>query len=343
MNGIKKMSYKNYLITGGLGLIGSHLAKKIFLKEKNSRIIILDNFTVYIDPLYQAYKDHRKDRFKEIINYKEYRSSKSKRILIERGNAQDPKIVIELLQKYKPEIIFHTAAMPLARLKNAVVKEFREGSVDTTSNLLECAKYVQDISKYKLKRFLYISSSMVYGDFKKKYVVEDDKLSPKEVYGTMKLAGEIITRGLCKEYKIPYNIIRPSAVYGPTDMNYRVSQYFIEKAMLNEKITVHGKKEALDFTFIDDLVDGCWLAAKSKKGINETFNITFGKARTLVDYVRILKKYFKNLKFEVIKRDEKRPKRGTLKIDKAKKILGFRPKINLEKGIEIYIKNFRRK
>ena len=81
----------------------------------------------------------------------------------------------------------------------------------------------------------------------------------------------------------------------------------------------------------------------SKKGINETFNITFGKARTLVDYVRILKKYFKNLKFEVIKRDEKRPKRGTLKIDKAKKILGFRPKINLEKGIEIYIKNFRRK
>ena len=119
--------------------------------------------------------------------------------------------------------------------------------------------------------------------------------------------------------------------------------YSFRPAMLNEKITVHGKKEALDFTFIDDLVDGCWLAAKSKKGINETFNITFGKARTLVDYVKILKKYFKNLKFEVIKRDEKRPKRGTLKIDKAKKILGFKPKINLEKGIEIYIKNFRRK
>ena len=331
------MSYRNYLITGGMGLIGSSLAKKIFKKIKNSRLIILDNFTVYIDPIYQAYRDHRKERFREIIDYNKYRASKSDRVFIERGSAQDPKIVIELIQKYKPEMIFHTAAMPLARLKNAVVKEFREGSVDTTSNLLECVNYVQDNSKYKLKRFIYISSSMVYGDFKKKYVLENDKLSPKEVYGTMKLAGEIVTKGLCKEYSITYNIIRPSAVYGPTDMNYRVSQYFIEKAILKEKISIYGRKESLDFTYIDDLVDGCWLAANSKKGVNETFNITFGKARTLFDYVQILKKYFKDLKFEVLERDNKRPKRGTLKNNKARKILGFKPKVNLEKGIKLYL------
>jgi len=331
------MSYRNYLITGGMGLIGSSIAKKIFKKIKNSRLIILDNFTVYIDPIYQAYRDHRKERFREIIDYNKYRASKSDRVLIERGSAQDPKIVIELIQKYKPEMIFHTAAMPLARLKNAVVKEFREGSVDTTSNLLECVNYVQDNSNYKLKRFIYISSSMVYGDFKKKYVVENDKLSPKEVYGTMKLAGEIVTKGLGKEYSIPYNIIRPSAVYGPTDMNYRVSQYFIEKAILKEKISIHGRKESLDFTYIDDLVDGCWLAANSKKGVNETFNITFGKARTLFDFVQILKKYFNDLKFEVLERDDKRPKRGTLKNNKARKVLGFKPKVNLEKGIKLYL------
>ncbi|MBD1140959.1 NAD-dependent epimerase/dehydratase family protein [Pelagibacterales bacterium SAG-MED39] len=337
------MSYKNYLITGGMGLIGSNLAKKIFKKVKNSRLIILDNFTIYIDPIYQAYKDHRQDRFREIIDYKNYRASKSKRVFIERGNAQDSKIVIELLQRYKPEIIFHTAAMPLARLKNAVVKEFREGSVDTTTNLLECVKYVQDNSNYKLKRFLYISSSMVYGDFKKKHVTEDDHCNPKEIYGTMKLAGEVSTKGMCKEYNIPYNIIRPSAVYGPTDMNLRVSQYFIEKAFLKEKISIHGKKESLDFTYIDDLVDGCWLAANSKKGVNETFNITFGKARTLYDYVKILQKYFKDLKYEIKKRDSRRPKRGTLKNDKARKFLGFKPKVNLEKGIKLYLEYFKKK
>ena len=337
------MLNKKYLITGGLGLVGSNIAKKIFKNEKNSKIIILDNFTVYIDPLYQLYQDHRKERFKDIINTDEYKNSKSKRIFVERGSAQDPKIVIELIEKYKPEIIFHTAAMPLARLKNAVVKEFCQGSVDTTANLLECIKYVQDKSKYKLKRFLYISSSMIYGDFKKKYVTEDEKPRPKEIYGTMKLAGEVVTKGMCKEYEIPYNIIRPSAVYGPTDMNYRVSQYFIEKAFSNEKISIHGRKESLDFTYIDDLIDGCWLAAKSEKGKNETFNITFGKARTLYDYVQILKKYFKELKYEVLERDSKRPKRGTLKNNKARKLLGFKPKVNLEKGIKLYLNYFLKK
>ncbi len=337
------MNYRNYLITGGMGLIGSNIAKKIYRKVKNSRLIILDNFTIYIDPIYQAYKDHRKDRFREIIDYNKYRASKSKRVFIERGNAKDPKIVIELLQKYKPEIIFHTAAMPLARLRNSVVNEFREGSVDTTSNLLECVKYVQDNSNYRLKRFLYISSSMVYRDFKKKFVTENDNCNPKEIYGTMKLAGEVATKGMCKEYRIPYNIIRPSAVYGPTDMNYRVSQYFIEKAFLKEKISIHGKKESLDFTYIDDLIDGCWLAANSKKGANETFNITYGKARTLYDYVKILQKYFKDLKYVIEKMDSKRPKRGTLKNDKAKRLLGFKPKVNLEKGIKLYLEYIKKR
>ena len=89
---------------------------------------------------------------------------------------------------------------------------------------------------------------MVYGDFKKNKVSETDKLSPKEIYGTMKLSGEIVTRGLCKFYNIPFTIIRPSAVYGPTDMNNRVSQIFIERAQKGQTIKIQGKDEKLDFT-----------------------------------------------------------------------------------------------
>ena len=162
---MKKNNY--YLITGGLGFIGSKISELILKKDKNSVCILLDNFTVYIDPLYSAYGDYRKKRFEKIIDPKEYKGSKSKRIIVERGDASDPKITFELISKYKPKIIYHTAGMPLARLKNAVSKEFRKGSVDTTTNLLECADSVQKSSKYKLERFLYISSSMVYGDFKK--------------------------------------------------------------------------------------------------------------------------------------------------------------------------------
>ena len=102
---------------------------------------------------------------------------------------------------------------------------------------------------------------------------ENDQLNPKELYGTMKLAGEITTKGLCTFYNIPYTIIRPSAVYGPTDMNQRVTQYFIEKALAGDKLSIHGKNEKLDFTFVEDLAEGCILAARSKKGINQIFNM----------------------------------------------------------------------
>ena len=103
-------------------------------------------------------------------------------------------------------------------------KEAKDGSIDTTTNILESVNFLKGtFKKYDLKRFIYFSSSMVYGDFKKKQASEEDALKPKEVYGSMKLAGEIVTKGLCGFYNIPYTIIRPSAVYGPTDMNNRVA------------------------------------------------------------------------------------------------------------------------
>ena len=178
---------------------------------------------------------------------------------------------------------------------------------------------------------------MVYGDFKKNKVSETNKLSPKEIYGTMKLSGEIVTRGLCKFYNIPFTIIRPSAVYGPTDMNNRVSQIFIEKAQKGQTIKIHGKDEKLDFTFVEDLANGCILAATKKNGVNETFNITYGKAETLYKFVMILSKHFKKLKYKIEKRDNFRPKRGTLSINKAKRLLNYKPIYNLEKGIKKYL------
>ena len=152
---------------------------------------------------------------------------------------------------------------------------------------MECINFFQIKKKIKISRFVYFSSSMVYGDFKKSSVSENDNLNPKEIYGTMKLAGEIVTTGLCGFYKIPYTIIRPSAVYGPTDMNNRVSQIFIQKALNGENIKIQGKNEKLDFTYVEDLANGCISAATNKKGINQVFNITNGKAETLYKFVKI--------------------------------------------------------
>ena len=317
---------KTALITGGLGFIGSNLTKILIEKKIVSKCILLDSYTGFINPTKESFIDQRKYRFKD-----------KKNIIIERGDAKDFRLIYKIIDLYKPEIIFHTAAIPLAKIDNLNANEAKVGSIDTTTNILECINFFQTKKKYNIKRFIYISSSMIYGDFKKNIVTENSEPRPKEIYGTMKLAGEIITKGLCKFYKIPFTIIRPSAVYGPTDMNNRVSQIFIEKALKGQEITIEGKDEKLDFTFVEDLAYGCILAGTKKKGLNQTFNITYGKAQSLYNFVKILSKRFKSLKFKITKRDSFRPKRGTLSTTKAKKLLNYIPKYDLTKGVNKYI------
>jgi len=315
------------LITGGLGFIGSTLANTLVSKKIVDKCVLLDNFGSFINPLKSNYNDYRQKR---LIN--------GSKFIIERGDANNSQITLKLIQKYRPQFIYHTAALPLAKIENLNPTEASIGSVDATRNLIENLNFIVSNNKnYNFKRFVYFSSSMIYGDFKIKNIHENIEANPKEIYGTMKHAGEIITKGLCNYYNIPYTIIRPSAVYGPTDMNQRVSQIFIEKAIKKQKIFIQGKDEKLDFTYIKDLVDGVILASTKKNGINNTFNITNGKGRSLLEFVKILKKYFPRLEYEITPRDNFRPKRGTLSILKANKLLGYKPKYSIEKGIKEYL------
>ena len=211
---------KYALITGGLGFIGSSLAKSLIKKKIVNKCVLLDNYGSFISPLKDNYTDYRQKRLE-----------KSDKFIIERGDAGNIHIALNIIQKYKPLYIYHTAALPLAKIDNLNANEASIGSVNATRNIIENLVFIQKTNKnYNCKRFIYFSSSMVYGDFKSSKVKEITQTIPKEIYGTMKLAGEVITKGLCNYYNLPYTIIRPSAVYGPNDMNQRVSQIFIEKA-----------------------------------------------------------------------------------------------------------------
>lgn len=317
---------KNILITGGLGFIGTKLAEKLISKKLVNQCVLLDNFGGYINPSFDNFRDYRKLRLKKI---------KKNKFVVERADTNNFKSVLKIMEKYKPEIVFHTAALPLAKVSNVNADEAKQGSIDSTVNLIDAINLSN--KKKKFKRFIYISSSMVYGDFVKNIVKEDDQKKPKEAYGIMKYCGEKITEGLCRLYKIDYSIIRPSAVYGPTDMNRRVSQLFVDGARNNKKLKVEGVNEKLDFTFIDDLAEGLILSAFKKKAINQVFNMTFGKGRKLIDFIKILKKHYPKLRYEVKSKDKTKPSRGTLSILKAKKLIGYKPKFNLEKGIKNYL------
>src|SRR5262249_19015023 len=101
--------------------------------------------------------------------------------------------------------------------------------------------------------------------------------------------------------------------------------------------TIHGADEPLDFTFVRDAARGFTLAAARESGAGEIFNITYGNASTLLDFALALKEHFPNLRYDIVERDAFRPKRGTLSIDKARRLLGYVPQYSLREGIAEYV------
>ena len=319
---------KTALISGGLGFIGSFIARQLVEDNVVDKIVLLDHFGRYVDSSRGEFLDYRKFRTKGIED----------RIIIERGEARYYSVISNIMERYRPELIYHLAALPLAKLPNLVSDEAIEGCITSTSNLLEIAGKMKKKDGYEPKRFIYASSSMVYGDFLKSTADEEHPTNPKDIYGTMKLAGEQVTKGLSRYFGIKSSIIRPSAVYGPTDMNRRVSQIFLEKAIKKQKISIQGVEEKLDFSYVKDVAKGFVLVSIREEAIGETFNITYGRSRTLLDFAMVLKNHFPGLKYEIKERDTFRPLRGTLSIKKAKTLLGYKPDYDLEKGVDEYIK-----
>ena len=112
---------------------------------------------------------------------------------------------------------------------------------------------------------------MVYGDFNGLEVDEKTNCKPIGIYGSLKYAGEIIVKSYKQVFDLPYTIIRPSALYGERCVSRRVGQIFIENAIQGKNIESNGDgNEKLDFTYIEDLVNGIVLCCENKNALNET-------------------------------------------------------------------------
>jgi len=158
------------------------------------------------------------------------------------------------------------------------------------------------------------------------------------MYGLLKKNAEELLKLYHKMFGISYTIIRPSALYGPRCVNRRVSQIMIENAIENKPVFLYdGGEERLDFTFVDDTVQGFVKAGINEKGANQIFNITYGEGRKVRTLVKILNDFFPDLEVRSRERDNTMPERGTLKIDKAKELLDYNPDYHLEKGYKKYI------
>lgn len=132
------------------------------------------------------------------------------------------------------------------------------------------------------------------------------------------------------------------ALYGPRCINRRVTQIFVENAIMGkESVLEGGGEDRLDFTYLDDLVAGIILVLSEKRALNQIFNLTYGESRTIRELASLIEKQFPGVKFEEGPWNKNVPHRGTLDISKARDILGYVPKSPLEDGMEQYIDWYR--
>jgi nucleoside-diphosphate-sugar epimerase len=238
-----------------------------------------------------------------------------------------------MMQHYQPDTVIHLASFPRQKVVNVNPMMGSRAMSEGLLNLLEASK------RHSVNKFVYASSSMVYGDFTDD-VTEDAVCRPQGQYGIMKLAGEWLVRDYSRRGFFDHVIIRPSAVYGEYDVEDRVVSKFLLTAMRNGVIKVNGAGETLDFTYVEDAADGIVAAALSANTANKTYNITKSHSRTLLDAAELAVKIVGRGTIEVRDRDQDFPSRGALNIDAARRDFGFNPQVDVEEGFQRYYEWF---
>jgi len=307
---------RTILVTGGLGLIGHNVVSK--LEQQGHRVIITDIRTNY-GMIPRGELDYLiTERCKKINTDRIFGIDISDREGID-----------WLIRTYRPDTVIHLASFPRQKVVNAYPQWGSRTMSEGLLNLLEASQ------AHQICKFVYISSSMVYGDFTDD-VTEDAECRPQGQYGIMKLAGEWLVRDYTRRTGMAHTIIRPSAVYGPLDVEDRVISKFLLTAMRGGTIKVNGATETLDFTYVEDAADGIVAATISDTTKNKTYNITKSHSWTLLAAAQLAVKIVGQGTIEVRDRDLDFPSRGALNIDAARRDFAFNPQVDIEQGFQRY-------
>ena len=321
---------KKILIIGGAGFIGHNLAIK--LKSLKAKVVIVDGLKINnIESLKKNTNNLPHPKLSMKILKERIKLIRQFKIPLKKVDARNYHKLSKIFSEFNPNVVVHLAAVSHANRSNKDPHSTFDHSLRTLENALDNSRGIVD-------HFIFLSSSMVYGNFKKKIVYEDSQCNPLGIYAALKFSAEKIIKAYNQVFELPYTIIRPSALYGERCISRRVGQIFIENCLNKKKINIEGDgKEKLDFTYIQDLIQGIVKIIENKKSLNNTFNITYGKAQPINKLIKILKEDFPKLKVKYSKRDKLMPKRGTLSTSKAKKLINYKSNWPLEVGYKEYI------
>jgi nucleoside-diphosphate-sugar epimerase len=296
-----------YLVTGAAGFIGSHLCERLL--SLGHEVVGLDCFVPY-------YPKPLKER-----NLAEAKKHSKFRFLPVDLRTEDIKHVVD-----EVEVIYHLAAMPGLVASWTDFDLYLGCNVTATQRLLEAVK-----GSKTLKRFVYGSTSSVYG----KFASGDETLPTKPVspYGVTKLAGEQLARAHLETFGTPVSVLRFFSVYGPRqrpDMAYNI---FIRALLSGEPVTVYGDgQQVRGNTFVSDCVEAVVKAADAP--IGDTFNVGGGEMVSVHDVLakleRIAGKKF-SMRSEAARAGDQR--HTFADTTRLRRVLGWEPKMTLDEGL----------
>lgn len=300
------------LITGGHGLIGH---RAVNLLAQHHDISVLDNHANY-----------GMTSGMELIHVLSERLTLCVPHSYHRIDISDSQEVNTVMAAENPEVILHLASCPRQRVVDADPARASDVMIKGLFNLLTAA------SAAGCRRFVYVSSSMVYGDFTDA-VCETAVCNPLGSYGIMKLTGEWLVKDLARRAGMEYVICRPSAVYGPRDVSDRVLCKFMIAALNQGILSVNGPDDCLDFTYVDDVAQGLSLCVLNAAAANDTFNITRGVGVSLLSAAEKIQEITGQGQIQCTSRDIDFPRRGALDITHAQTVLGYKPQWDLDQGL----------
>lgn len=312
---------KKIFITGGAGFIGSYLAESL---AKDNKIVIYDNF-------------HRNAlRFTNL--------AKNPRVKLIKADILDQNALTEAIDDCN--IVIHAAA--IAGVENVINTPLKTLEINLmgTYNLLRA---INGQSR-KIEKFVFFSTSEVYGPFV--YQAEEDSMTTQGkvsqqrwAYSTSKIAGEHWTYAYYKQYKLPIVIIRPFNVYGPRQIGESAIHKFTIRAIQNKPLEIYGSGNQIRaWCYIDDMIQGTLLAIRNQRSTGEIYNLGNPEGTiTVLELAKKIKKMARSSSPLIFK--ERHYPDIELRIPsiiKAQKELGYKPKVDLDEGIDRTINWWRR-
>ena len=304
---------KTIFLTGGAGFIGATLTGRL---HDDNRIVIFDNFS------------------RDSLSGRAWASHPNVRVI--RGDVTDAEDVGKAMAEAQPNIVVHLAAIAgIDTVIKSPTTTMRVNLVGTV-NTLDAAKRLPN-----LERLVDFSTSEVFGSYA--FRAEETQITSvgavgeaRWIYAVSKLAGEHLVHAYHREFDMPTVTLRPFNVYGPGQVGEGAIHRFVVNALHDRDIEIHGDGTQIRaWCYVDDMVEGILLAMEHPKAVGQSFNI--GNARAVVTIYGLANTIVRVLgsksQIRFIRKDYADVELRVPNIDKARDLIGFEAKVDLEEGL----------